>query len=139
MGNKEELPSLLINIQSTSGEEDIDLEELERTTQNLHDELNELDGIERVNFVTKEEEAPDGSKSGAEVVALGSLLATLATSAGSAPIPSLVNTLQSWLMRHEKRKITLEIGGDKLEVTGISDKEQQKLIDTWISNHTQRM
>jgi hypothetical protein len=139
MENKEKLPPLLINIQSISREEDIDLEELERNTQNLHDELNELDVIEKVNFVTKGEQAPDGSKSGGEVVALGSLVATLAASAGSAFIPSLANTLQSWLTRHEKRKITLEIGGDKIEVTGTSDQEQQKLIDTWISNHTQRM
>jgi hypothetical protein len=133
MKNKEKLPTLLINIQSIPGEEDIELEELERNTQNLHDELNELDVIEKVDLITKGE-APDGSKSGVEMV-VGSLLATLATSAGSALIPGIVNTLKSWLTRHEKRKITLEIGGDKLEVTGISDNEQQKLINAWLSRH----
>jgi hypothetical protein len=139
MENKEKLPPILINIQSISREEDVNLEELERNTQNLRDELHELDVVEKVDLVTKGEEAPHGSKSGGEIVAWGALLTTLATSAGSALIPSLANTLQSWLTRHEKRKIILEIGGDKLEVTGISDQEQQKLIDTWISNHTQRM
>jgi 2-iminoacetate synthase ThiH len=64
------------------------------------------------------------------------LLVTLGASAGSAIIPKIVNSLQSWLTRNEKRKISLEVGGDKLEVTGISDEEQQKLINAWLNRHT---
>ena len=26
-------------------------------------------------------------------------------------------------------------GGDKLQLTGVSDKQQDKLIDTWMSSH----
>jgi hypothetical protein len=81
--------------------------------------LNELHAREKVNLVTKGKDAQDGSKSGGEVV--GSLLATLATSAGGALILSLTNALQSWLTHHKKRKIILEIGGNKLEVTGIPE------------------
>ena len=31
--------------------------------------------------------------------------------------------------------LSLEIGGDKLQLTGVSDKQQDKLIDTWMSSH----
>jgi hypothetical protein len=79
--------------------------------------LNELHAREKVNLVTKGKDAQDGSKSGGEVV--GSLLATIASSAGGTLILSLANALQSWLTHHKKRKIILEIGGNNLEVTGI--------------------
>jgi hypothetical protein len=134
---------LVINIESASKEKqndnDDDPEELERLTHNLRDDLTEVDAIEKVDLVTKEgEQAPKGSRAGGEVAALGSLLVTLGASAGTTIIPNLVNTLQSWLTRHERRKISLEIGGDKLEVTGVSDKEQQRLIDAWISRHMEK-
>jgi hypothetical protein len=120
--------------------EKVDTEELEQITNNLRDELNELDIIEKVDLVRKgEDKAPKGSKGGGEVATLGSLLVTLGTLAGSSVIPNLTSTLQSWLTRHERRKISLEIGGDKLEVTGVSDKEQERLIDGWISRHMEKI
>ena len=111
-------------------------EELEQITYNLKDDLIELDAIEKVDLVTKEGAAPEHSKSGGEVVTLGSLLVTLGGSVASNVIPNLANTLQSWLTRHERRTISLEIGGDKLQLTGVSDKDQEKLIDAWISRHS---
>ena len=72
------------------------------------------------------------------MIAWGSILATLVTSAGSALIPSLANTLQSWLTRHENKKISLVIGGDKLELTGISDKDLQRLVNVWINSHLEK-
>jgi len=131
---------LLINIESAPIEEkDDDPEELERITHNLRDDLNELGAVEKVDLVKQaDKEAPKGSKSGGDIVTLGSMLVTLGASAASTVIPNLANTLQSWLTRNERHKISLEIGGDKLEVTGISDKEQQKLIDTWISSHIEK-
>lgn len=70
---------------------------------NLRDELNELDVIEKVDLVTKEgEQAPKGSKSAGEVAVLGSLLVTLGGSLASNVIPSLANTLQSWVTRQEE-------------------------------------
>jgi hypothetical protein len=135
--DKKEENQILINIESNSKEEDRDedSEELERITHNLRDELNEIDIIEKVDLVSKGE-APKGSKAGAEVIALGSLLVTLGTSAVSTAIPNLSNALQSWLTSHERRKISLEIGGDKIEVTGISDEQQQRLIESWINRHS---
>ena len=141
---KKEENQILINIESNSKEEedhDEDPEELERITHNLRDELTEINTVEKVDLVKKEGEegkAPKGSKAGAEVIALGSLLVTLGTAAVSTAIPNLSNALQSWLTRHERHKISLEIGGDKLEVTGISDNEQHRLIDAWIGTHIEK-
>lgn len=103
--------------------------------------MNELDVVEKIELVKKEgdeREAPKGSKAGGDMVTLGSMLVTLGASAASTIIPNLASTLQSWVTRNERHKISLEIGGDKLEVTGISGKEQQRLIDTWISHHVKK-
>lgn len=143
IGNKKE-NQILVNIESIPKQEDDDdnnndQEELERITHNLRDDLTELDAIEKVDLVRKEgEQAPEGSRAGGDIVTLGSLLLTLGTSAASTAVPNLVNALQSWLSRNDKRKISLEIGGDKMEVTGISDKEQQRLVDAWISRHMEK-
>jgi hypothetical protein len=71
------------------------------------------------------------------------LLVTLATSAAAGAggvLPTLINTVQSWLSRrHENRSITLEIQGDKLEVSSVSSEEQRRLIDTWINSQDVKM
>jgi hypothetical protein len=133
---------ILISVGPTSkgkGDDD-DSQELERITYSLRDDLTDLDAVEKVDLVTKGV-APERSKGG-ELAALGSLLVTFgasaAAAAGSTIIPNLTNALQSWLTRNERHKITLEIGGDKLEVTGLADIEQQKLIDVWISHHLEK-
>jgi hypothetical protein len=123
---------LFINIESTLGEED-DTEKLERITHNLRDDLKELDSIEKVDL-TKTGEIPRGAKAGEEII-LGSLLVELVPVISTA-LPHVVKALQSWLRRNDRHKISLEIRGDKLEVTGISDEERQRLIDAWISRHT---
>ena len=131
MANKKN--PLLINIESLYHEQDKDIEELERVTHSLHNDLNELDVVEKIDLVNKNGEAPAGSKGG-DIVSWGSLLVTLATS-GTSILPSFLQTLQSWLTRHERHKITIEIADDKLEVTGASDKEQERLINAWINRH----
>jgi hypothetical protein len=125
---------ILINIEP-SKDELYEPEELERITYNLRDDLAELDLVERIDLVTKEGAVPKHSKSGTEV-ALGSLLVTLGGSVAGNVIPILASTLQSWLTRHERRTISLEIGGDKLQLTGVSDKDQERLIDAWINRHS---
>ena len=110
-----------------SGTED-DAEELERLTLQLKEELLGLD-VEAVELVRTEKMPHKAKSPGA--VDLGTLLLTLAASGGV--ITTLINVLKSWLNRHERRSITLEIGGDKLEVTGVSSEEQQRLIDSWLN------
>jgi Effector Associated Constant Component 1 len=119
---------LVLNIDSSSSADDDDAEELAQLTQRLREDIEELD-VEGVDFVRSKEDLPKGAKAG-DAVAWGSLLVTLATSSGV--IPALVNTLQSWLMRHEHRSMTIVMGEDKLEVTDISSDEQKRLIEAWI-------
>jgi hypothetical protein len=118
---------LMLNI--NAGPE-TDEEELAELTRQLREELLELD-VEAVGLV-RAGEAPERAKAG-DPVTWGALLVALVASGGV--LTTLINTLQSWLTRHERRSVTLEIGGDKLEVTGISSEEQQRLINTWLSRH----
>jgi hypothetical protein len=109
---------------------DTDTEELAELTQQLRGELLELN-VEAVDLA-RAGEAPERAKAG-DPVTWGALLVALTASGGV--LITLINTLQSWLTRHERRSVTLEIDGDKLEVTGISSEEQQRLINTWLSRH----
>jgi hypothetical protein len=77
-------------------------------------------------------EIPGGAKTG-DVVTWGALLVTLAASEGV--LTTLIGFLRSWLTRNEQRSVSLEIDGDRLEVTGISSAEQQRLIDEWLKRH----
>jgi hypothetical protein len=125
---------LLLNIDSSSLANDEDIEELAQITQQLREDIEELN-VERVDLVRSKEELPKGAKAG-DAVAWGSLLVTLAASSGV--IPALINTLQSWLTRHERRSMTIVMGEDKLEVTGISSDEQRRLIEAWIRRQEEK-
>jgi hypothetical protein len=107
-----------------------DMERLAELTRQLRNELLELD-MEDVGLV-RSGEIPKKAKAG-DPIAWGELLVTLTSSGGV--VVALVNVLQSWLTRHERRSVTLEIDGDKLEVTGISSGEQQRLINAWLTRH----
>jgi len=60
----------------------------------------------------------------------------LALAASQGVFTTLIEAIKAWLTRHERYTISLEIAGDKLEVTGLSSKEQQRLIDLWVGRHT---
>ena len=124
----EKTKQVILNIDA--GQED-DPEEIERFTQQLREELTELD-VEAVDLV-RAGETPAKAKVG-DPITWGTLLLTLAASGGV--ITTVINVLQSWLTRQERRSISLEIDGDKLEIKGISSKEQQRLINEWRSRHT---
>jgi hypothetical protein len=59
-----------------------------------------------------------------------SLLLTLAGTGGV--LSGVLATVQAWLSHGEHRSMTIEIGGDKLTVSGISSAEQKQLINAWI-------
>ncbi len=123
----EKTKQVILNIDA--GQED-DPEEIERFTQQLREELTELE-VEGVDLV-RAGETPAKAKVG-DPITWGTLLLTLAASGGV--ITTIINVLQSWLTRQERRSISLEIDGDKLEIKGISSKEQQRLINEWRSRH----
>ena len=109
---------------------EIDTETFQEMTYRLREEIIRLD-VEGV-ATEKSGEVPTGTKAG-DPVTWGTLLITLAASGGI--ITSLINLLQSWLMRNKQSTIIIEADSDRLELTGISSKDQRRLIDEWISNH----
>jgi hypothetical protein len=123
---QDQTTEVVLNIQTDA---DTDIEELAELTQQLREELLELD-VENVNLLNVGE-IPEKAKA-VDPVSWGTLLVTFVSAGG---ISTLINTLQSWLSRHEQRSVTLKIGDDELVVTGISSNEQQRLINAWISRH----
>ena len=111
---------------------DTDLEELADLTLQLREELWELD-LDTVDLV-RAGEVPERAKAG-DPIAWGDLVLTLVTS--SAALVTLISTLKAWLKPYQRRdcSVTIELDGDRLEVTGISSEEQQYLIDTWLRRH----
>jgi hypothetical protein len=118
---------LILNIDAGP---EADVEELEQLTLQLRGELVELD-VEAVDLV-RAGEVPDRAKAG-DPITWGALLVALTASGGV--LTTLINAIQSWLTRHERRSVTLEIDGDRLEVTGVSVEEQQQMINAWINRH----
>lgn len=124
-----EIDSTALRLQLNDGSDDEQTEEL---TRRLRAELLEIEEVRAVNSV-RGSQLPDGAKG--DPVTLGTLLVTLAASGGV--LTTIVNTVQSWLSRNEKHSVTVEIGGDKLTITGPSSDEQKNLVDHWIARHTQ--
>ena len=116
-------------IVTLDAELDTDTEDLERLTRQLREELSELDV--QADLMSGEP-APANTKAG-DVITWGTLLLTWAASGGA--ITTLINVLQGWLTRHDRRCITLEINGNKLQVTGITSAEQQRLIEAFLRRH----
>jgi hypothetical protein len=115
-----------------NAEPETDSEELEKLTRQLQEELLELD-VQAVDWMTGRP-LPAKAKAG-DPISWGMLLLTLAASGGV--FTALISVLQAWLTRHERRSVTLEIEGDKLQVTGITSTKQQQLIDAWLNRHKQ--
>jgi len=113
-------------------EPETDSEDLERLTRQLREELSELDV--QADLMTGGP-APVNTRAG-DIITWGTLLLTLAASGGA--ITTLIGVLQAWLTRQERRGVTLEMDGDKLQVTGITSAEQQRLIDAWLRRHLQQ-
>ena len=110
--------------------QDGDAEDLATLTQRLMSELKEL-GVESVEPV-RLSESPEGTKGAG--IDWGTVLVTLAASGGV--LTTLINLLQARLSRDERRSVTVEIGGDKLMLTGVSSQQQQQLIDEWLKRHS---
>jgi hypothetical protein len=106
-------------------------EEVDRLTGRLRDELLELD-VDEVRRAAAGE-APEGAR-GIDPEALGHLLVTLATA--PATLRAVVGTVRAWLARSAARSVKLELDGDVIEVTGVSNADQQRLIDVWIERHS---
>jgi hypothetical protein len=116
--------NLLININRRP---DDDNEQLEQLTLQLNEDLRELD-VDKVELIRKGD-APTGAKG--DVMTWGSILVTLVPGI----LPNVINTIRSWITSHGDRSIKMKIGDDVLELKGIPDHEEQRLIDRWINLH----
>ncbi len=116
---------------SITGGRGADAEAVADATSQLRRELLELD-VDSV-YMPRSENPPPGSR-GADVAALGALVVTIAQ---SPLLGSVVDTVQSWLARSRQGTVKLELGGDVLELTGVSSDEQRRLTDEWLRRHSE--
>lgn len=125
-----EHPSAL-GIQVTLGRGS-DAEEISRATQLLRRELLDLE-VDVVAAPTVGE-PPPGSRA-VELAPLGALMVQVAE---PALLAGVVTAVRSWLAGSSGRRIKLELGGDVLELTGVSSHEQRRLTDEWLARHAGR-
>ena len=111
---------------------DGDAEEIAEATLQLRRELLDLD-VDAVDMPGAGE-PPAGSKA-VDVATVGALVLNLAD---SQLLDAVVAAVRSWLVGSSRRSIKLELGGDALELTGVSSKEQRRLTDEWLARHTSR-
>jgi hypothetical protein len=109
-----------------------DPEHLADATYHLRRELGQLD-LERVG-TPPADPAPAGAR-GVDLVAIGTILVTL----GQVPqLADVLMVLTEWLSRDARRSARVELDGDVLEVTGVSARDQRRLIDDWLWRHRGR-
>jgi hypothetical protein len=118
---------LSVELQAETG---TDTEELAQTVGRLRTELLDLD----INTVRQPAlgETPGDAK-GADLLAAGQLVVSLV--ATPEVLASIIDTVRSWLGRNRARSVKLTLGGDTLEVSGVSSAQQERLIDLWVSRH----
>jgi hypothetical protein len=50
-------------------------------------------------------------------------------------VPGLVAAVRSWLERHPRASVTLEIEGDRVTLTGSGTPEGRELLEAWLDRH----
>src|SRR5579859_1151996 len=104
-----------------------DQEELALLGQRLRRDIQELD-VDTVEFV-REGAAPAGAKG--DPLTMASLAVTLAPLV----LKPLFDMLQNWTARHNNSTVTIEMGSDKLTMTGSPSKEQLAVIQAVLQKH----
>ena len=104
--------------------------EIAKLSKQLRIELLKLN-VKDVDYL-REENSAEGAKTG-NVISWEILVITLAASGGV--ITTFINFILGWVKRNEGRTVTLELNGNKLEVTGLSISEQKELIDVWLKRN----
>jgi hypothetical protein len=106
---------------------DSDAEELADLAAELHAELLSVDGTSVAPVPA--ETAPAGAKGLGDVA--GWLVAQFGTLDG---LRALVAAVRGFAAR-TGRTVEVSIGGDHLKVTGVTSRQQEQLIDTWLARH----
>lgn len=119
-----------VRVRVQAGEQ-ADAADLAELTIRLREELLTLD-VAKVELASAGP-APAGTRAG-DALAVGVLIVSLAASSGL--LSAMVDLVASWVARPGQRSVRLELDGDVLEVTGVSAREQRRVIQTWITRHT---
>lgn len=103
-----------------------DAEELDDATRGLREDLLALDVLD---VQATPVAVPDGARA-VEAVAAGTLLVTL--HAGLLAI--VARAVQAWIERGGARSAILQIGSDRIEISGASPEDQRQLIDAFVAH-----
>jgi len=106
-------------------DERADGQELDGTVRRLRRQLLDLDLYDAGGA---KHAAPTGSK-GVDVAALNAVAVLVCQPEIFAAV---VSVMQSWIGGRPERTVEMEVDGDRLHVTGLSDRQQQELIDAWL-------
>jgi hypothetical protein len=109
---------------------DADSAEVFDLTSKLRHELLDLD-VQHVGRPTGDE-APEGAR-GLEIAAVGTLIVQALNSAGT--LKAIVARINEFLSRDKERTATLSIGGDTLQMTGLSSRDQERQVSDWVERH----
>jgi len=110
---------------------DFDAEEREEHAADLGRVLRELAGTELAPLPAPP--APDGSKGA------GALLAgvTVTVTASRKALAAVLDVLRNWAAVVTARKVVLEVGGDRLEITGATSEQADRALDLFVERHAQ--
>lgn len=116
---------------SEAGADDARLDTL---TRQLRDELRQLD-VADVRPVSANDPPPAGSRD-FDVGAVGQLVVAML---GTQGLAGVVSAVLGWLGRgHDApRTVRLEIAGDVLELSGASSEEQDRLVEMFLTRHSE--
>ena len=108
-------------------------EELETAGGSVREELLALD-VASVRPIPAGP-APDGTR-GLDAATLGAMLVSLP--ATPPVLAAVVDVLRRWIGRRSDgdRSVRIEIAGDSLELSRVSDEQQTQLIEDWLSRRT---
>ena len=110
-------------------DEDGDLLAASEASDLLLEELDRLDfdRLDRATTTTEEQ----GTRSGT-VMVVGTLVG-LVTS--PVVVRSAVEVVKSWLVRRERGSVTITCGEDALELTAVSNAQQEALVKAFLDRH----
>lgn len=113
-------------------EDGASVEELETAGGSLREELLALD-VASVRAMPAGP-APDGTR-GLDAATFGAMLVSLP--ATPPVLAAVVDVMRRWIGRSDgDRSVRIEIAGDSLELSRVSDEEQTLLIEDWLKRRT---
>jgi hypothetical protein len=116
-------------------EQGADEARLDALGRQLRQELSQLD-VRDVRAAPTDAEAPPDSR-GIDVATVGHLLVALL---GTQGLPAVIGAVRGWLSREQAapRSVRVELDGDVLELSGASDAEQDRLVELFLSRHSEK-